>query len=68
MRGMFKMYDELESTNDTACLRYMLNNNSNNNTICGAGVSVKYTCVCKECKVMSALVSKFSHEPCWVHT
>ena len=33
MRGMFKTYDELESTNDWACLRCMLNNNSNNNTI-----------------------------------
>ena len=42
---MFKMYDELESTNDTACLRYMLNNNSNNNTICVAGVSQVHVCV-----------------------
>ena len=40
------MHDELESRNDTACLRYMFNNNSNNNTIRVAGACDKYTCVC----------------------
>ena len=51
------MWDELESTNDPACLRYMLSNNSSNNSIyleCLLSIRV---CVCEraECKVTSAL-------------
>ena len=37
MRGMFKRY--YEATNEFACLRYMLNYNSNNHD--RSGVSVK---------------------------
>ena len=40
------MYDELESTNDTTCLRNMLNNNSNNDTIYLECVLGTHICVC----------------------
>ena len=45
MRGMLKTYDELESTNDLACLRYMLNNNSNN-SIYLESLLITRVCVC----------------------
>ena len=67
MRGMFKIYDELESTNDTACLRYMLNSNSKNNTIYLECLLSTRVCLCarnaKSC--LPSLASKYSHEPCW---
>ena len=58
MRGTLKMYDELESTNYLACLRYMLMFNSNNNTIyleC-----LLSTCVCVCVQVMQSQVSRLS--------
>ena len=50
MRGMLKTCDELESKSDLACFRYMLNNNSNNNTVYLECVLSTRVCV-HECKV-----------------
>ena len=68
MRGMLKMYDELESTNDLTCSGYMLNNKSNNNAIHLECLLSTHVCACVheiQCHVCPLLLSKFSHEPCW---
>ena len=66
------MCDELESTNDPACLRYMLSNNSSNNSIYLECLLSTRVCVCASAQNaksrLPSLVSKlsmFSHELCW---
>ena len=67
-RCMFRTYDERKSTNDSACLRYMLNNNSNNNTMYVECLLSTFdrvcVCVCTNAKYLPRHASRHHRQSC----